>query len=197
MRSVLDYEMDYIFRLYNEKANRIGFKQMCTLSTRELQRIFTLKYNDLFKYTKDINELMGKSREQISYAILKIRRLIALWNKEGIIKVEGGIRFSANDKYAEFPIFASQHFGIIPTRETIFKLQAKTVDTFIEQYNHRIDEAGLDHRKKIKNLRDLRLALMKYKGLDSETATMLTDIYREHSTNSDIYTFAKNTNRSF
>ena len=197
MRSVLDYEMDYIFRLYNTQVKKLGFDAMANTSNRKLQKVFALKYNDLFKQIKGLNEKLGKSREEVSYAILKIRRLIALWEKEGIIKVEGGVGFSENDKYKEFPIFASQHFEISPTKETILKLQAKAIDTFIETFNHRIDEANLDHKYRINNLRDLRLALIKHKGLDMTTATKLTDIYRQHSSKSDIYHFSRNTNRSF
>jgi len=197
MRSVLDFEMDYFFDIYNEKVKKIGFKTMTTLGTRELQHIFTIKYNEIFKHIKASNELLNKPKEQVSYAILKIRRLIALWEKEGIIKVEGGVKFSQNDKYGEFPIFASQHFAITPTKEMVYKLQAKAVDTFIEAYNHRVDETNPSHSKRIRNLRDLRCALMKHKGLDIVEATKLTNIYRDHSSKIDVYDFAKNTNRSF
>lgn len=197
MRSVLDYEMDYIFKLYSKKVTLLGFDKMAKSGYKKLQNEFALKYNDLFKQIKGSNEKLGKSKEEVSYAILKIRRLIALWEKEGIIKVEGGVKYSANDKHQEFPIFGSQHFEIAPTKQTIYKLQAKAIDTFIESFNHRIDEANIDHKYRIKNLRDLRLALIKHKGLDATTATKLTDIYRQHSSKSDVYGFAKNTVRNF
>ena len=121
MRSVLDYEMDYIFKLYSKKVTLLGFDKMAKSGYKKLQNEFALKYNDLFKQIKGSNEKLGKSKEEVSYAILKIRRLIALWEKEGIIKVEGGVKYSANDKHQEFPIFGSQHFEIAPTKQTICK----------------------------------------------------------------------------
>ena len=197
MRSVLENEMDSIFALYNEKVKMLGLNNMANYTYEQLEKVFTFKYNELFKYTKKINEYFGKTRGQISYAILKLRRLIALWDKEGVIKVEGGVQFADTDKYKSFPIFACQSFNITPTKKTILKLQAKSIDTFIETYNHRIDELKLDHKYKIRNLRDLRYAFKKFKNYDNDTANKLVDIYRHYSSKSDVYSFSKNTNRSF
>lgn len=197
MRSVLDSMMDYIFRLYVAKANELGFDKIMKLSKEELQKEFTLDYKKLYNYVVDYGTTIGKPREKISYDVLKLRRLIAMWDKRGVISVEGGVSYMENDVYGSFPVFVGQQFTFEPTPETVDSIISKTVDTFIESYNHKVNEMRLDSKYRIRNLRDLRNALIKVKKLKPEVATEVARIYGKNSSKLEVYDFSKNSIKNF
>ena len=180
MRSVFKDEMDLIWTNYERIIKQIGFKGMMLSSQLDLIQKFTLNYKNLYFQVKDINEYLGKTREEISYAELKLRRLIALWKNGNVWKIEGGISYKSSDKYQQFPLFNCQRPGIVPMPKTITKLQAKCLHQYIEDYNQKsVQDASFAKGKTryIRNLRDLRNVLMAQEKMDEKTANKIIKLY--------------------
>lgn len=192
MRSVLNEEMDLIWDEYAKKISELGFKKMMTTPISELQSIFTLNYKDLFYLVKDINLELGKTRDEIRYSELKLRRLMAIWQKNGIWAVDGGISYSKNDPRNQFPMFASQRPDIVPTIKTIAKLKAKCLHQFIVDFNANYQQNLLakSKTKVIKNLRDLRNVLMAYEDMDETTANSIIKLYGSAVAKKEINDFS-------
>ena len=155
MRSVLKDEMDLILFMWKREIQKLGFYQVVTGSTYELKKDFTLSYAELTKILNAINENKKLSKSELSYANLRLRRLIAAWQDQGYFEVSGGLYYSENDKNHSFPLFVDKNFELVPTNKTIKSLQAKTIKIFIDNYNKKINEKG--SIEFITNLKDLSL----------------------------------------
>ena len=191
MRSVLSNEMDLILKMYDRKIKKYGFYAITRYSNNDLKKMFTLNYKDLFLITKNMSEGKGLSREQASYSILKLRRMIALWEKQGIFSIPGGVYYSIKDKNEQFPMFSSQSFNIVPTIKTIKSIQAKIVKEYIDNYNNKITQSGLGNRYLIKNLKDLRNSLMKNQYMKAEDANKIVKIYGQIAASDELANFSK------
>ena len=119
MRSVLNEEMDVVWDNYEKRIKELGFKNMMLSSQRDLMNYFTLNFKNLYYQVKYKTQDLGKSRGEVRYSILKLRRLVALWVKSNVWAVDGGINYSANDKRREFPLFRCQRPNIVPMPKTI------------------------------------------------------------------------------
>ncbi|MBE7074572.1 MAG: hypothetical protein E7376_01130 [Clostridiales bacterium] len=193
MRSVLNEEMDIIWYNYGKTIEQLGFKKMMFSSCEELQKLFTLNYKDLFNQVKSMNQKVGKSRQEVSYSILKLRRLMALWQKNKVWVVDGGISYSNGDVYNEFPNFASQNPKVIPSVVTIKKLQAKAIHKYIKDYNANYARNvffGRSHIKVIRNLRDLRNVLVAHERLSDATANSIVRLYSEIVAKKEVSDFS-------
>ena len=91
MRSVLNEEMDVVWDNYEKRIKELGFKNMMLSSQRDLMNYFTLNFKNLYYQVKYKNQDLGKSRGEVRYSILKLRRLVALWVKINVWPVDGGI----------------------------------------------------------------------------------------------------------
>lgn len=196
MRSIFKEEIDIVWDNYDYMIKTLGFYKMVQTPAEELQKIFTMQYRDLYYQVKENNIAKGKSRGQISYSILKLRRLIALWNKNNIWKMNSQIHYSYRDANNQFPKFDRQNPDIIPTVKTIQRLQAKVLHQYIENHNQKVDEqiANKSFEGKrpryIRNLRDLRLCLMSECRLDEALASELTKKYADVVANKEVNDFS-------
>ena len=201
MRSIFKEEIDIVWDNYDYLIRTLGFYKMVESSTQELQKLFTLKYKDLYFQVKNSNFAKGKTKNEVGYSILKLRRLIAVWNKNNIWKMNSGIHYSAKDTRNQFPKFDRQNPDVIPTERTIQRLQAKVLHQYIENHNNRVDELIAnkqldDNGKKpryITNLRDLRLCLMSECKLDEELASELTRKYANVVAHKEVNDFSNQT----
>ena len=180
MRSVFNEEMDVIWANYEATIKKLGFRAMMLASVPTLQKLFELDYRDLFYQVKDCAKYQGKSKQEISYSILKLRRLMALWQKSNVWTVEGGITYKPNDKYGDFPLFQCQTPVITPTEKTIKRLQAKCLHQYIENYNANVAHNIVNGRSKvhyIRNLRDLRNVLMAHERISEVVVNDIIKLY--------------------
>ncbi|MDY2695718.1 MAG: hypothetical protein SOV27_00970 [Eubacteriales bacterium] len=180
MRSVLNEEMDVVWDNYEKRIKELGFKNMMLSSQRDLMNYFTLNFKNLYYQVKYKNQDLGKSRVEVRYSILKLRRLVALWVKSNVWAVDGGINYSANDKRREFPLFRCQRPNIIPMPKTIKRMQAKCLHQFIEDYNANYVknvQQGKSKTPYIRNLRDLRNVLMTHADMNEIEANQIIKLY--------------------
>ena len=180
MRSVFNEEIDIVWENYESRIQKLGFRKMMLMSQRSLMEYFTLNYKNLYFQVKHRNEKLGKTRKEVSYSILKLRRLIALWIESDVWKVEGGVSFTATDRYKQFPMFSCQRPDIIPMPKTIKRLQAKCLNQFILDYNEICKKYSSASRSKVKaihNLRDLRNVLISTQGFSEQESNQVIKMY--------------------
>lgn len=180
MKSILDDQMKLIWHNYEKRMKELGFKAMMLTPQAELMKAFTLNYKNLYYQQFHVCSYKKLNRGETSYAQLKLRRLIAVWAKSNVWKIEGGIKYKAKDKYQQFPLFGCQRPNIIPMPKTIKRMQAKCLNQYIEDYNEKCADESFVSRSSvtyIANLRDLRNVLIKHEGLDEETANKLVKLY--------------------
>lgn len=195
MRSVYFEEMDMFWSKYQDKVHEIGYIDFLVADEKFLQNQLSLEFKELFLEILANNGPIKKTRKEISYSVLKLRRLIALWNNKNVMTGNYDITFKDKDKYQEFPMFDKQNFVIEPTLETVRKIKVKIINNYIEDYNQYVDEQrlkGNTEPKYISNLKDLRLFFMSKLELDSKTATYLTGVYREGSARNEVRDFSEN-----
>lgn len=186
MRSVYNEEMDIIWANYEKIIQQIGFRAMMLATYPTLQRIFELDFKDLYYQVKNASSKQGRSRQEISYSILKLRRLVAMWEQSNVWKVEGGITYKEKDKYHHFPLFQKQIPHIVPTEKTLKYMQAKCLHQYIANYNANCDKNRLSGRSKvayIRNLRDLRNVLISHEQI---AEVVVNDIIKLYGNNAGV-----------
>ena len=143
---------------------------MYTEHTRQKAYARWLKrYGD--KYAKEDYEVEFArwfERNAIKYEVLKLRRWLAYMHKRGYIKVDGGVNYSAKDKYFQFPMFGCQKPDIVPTKKLINVIMKEYLDIYCKQNNIKDRDA-----------RSLRLSLIKKEGVSTGRANQLIDLYKE------------------
>lgn len=180
MRSVYNEEMDIIWENYEQIIKKIGFRSMMLATYPTLQKLFELDYRDLFYQVKNNSKAQGKSKQEISYSILKLRRLMAMWQKSNVWLVEGGVSYKPTDRYEEFPLFQCQTPLIVPTEKTLKRLQAKCLHQYIENYNANVAQNIASGRSKvhyIRNLRDLRNVLIAHERISEVIVNDIIKLY--------------------
>lgn len=178
MRYVLDEEYNVVLSNFDDNYDSLDIFDILEADTETLKNWFTMEYRDLFSQVKNIAITQGKTRSQISYSIIKLRRLLANMQNSNITKVDGGIKYSSKDENKQFPKFMSQNPDIVPTVKTINKIRVKALVAYC-QLNH------------IKDLRSLRASLMRKLKLSERNATYLTGLYREMMTRSEINNYSE------
>lgn len=200
MRSIYNEEIDLVWSNYENLINRLGFYKMLETSDEELQQIFTMKYKDLYYQVKNANIDKGKTKGEVRYSILKLRRLIAVWYNHKVWEMNSGIHYSYRDGHKQFPRFDRQNPDVIPSIKTIHKLQAKVLHQYIEDHNSRVDELrqkgskdGAKTPRYICNLRDLRTYLIAECKMDTDTATYFTKLYGSVVATKEVNDFSNQT----
>lgn len=178
MRYVLDEEYNVVLSNFDDNYDRLDIFDILEADTETLKNWFTMEYRDLFSQVKNIAITQGKTRSQISYSILKLRRLLANMQNSNITKVDGGVKYSSKDENKQFPKFMSQNPDIVPTVKTINKIRVKALVAYCQLNN-------------IKDLRSLRASLMRKLRLSERNATYLTGLYREMMTRSEINNYSE------
>lgn len=194
MRSVYSEEMDLIWECYERIILDVGFKGMMLNSEKVLINAFTLNYKDLFYKVIENNKF--KSREEISYSVLKLRRLMALWYKNNVWDIEGGVSYKVKDRFKQFPLFKSQSPLISPLNKTIDKLRAKCLHKYIEDYNKMCKTDSYKSNSKVKhisNLRDLRNVLVSYEKIDEASANEIIKLYGSVVAKKEVNDFSNDT----
>ncbi len=173
MRYVLDEEYETILANYDDIYDGLDIVDILQADNDTIKDWFTLEYRDLFRQVKNKAIMHGKTRPQISYSILKLRRLLANMQKSKITSVAGGITYGNNDFNEQFPKFRAQNPDVVPTIKTVNKLRVKALVAYAK-----INDT--------KDLRSLRASLMRKLKLSESQATYLTKLYREMFTRSEI-----------
>lgn len=194
MRSVYYEEMDMFWERYQNKIHEIGYIDFLMADDQLLQKFLKIDFKELFDEIKE-NRGGLKTKKEISYSILKLRRLIALWNYKNVMEGDYTITFKDNDKYKEFPMYDRQNFTIEPTLDTVKKIKVKIINNYIEDYNSYVETQharGNFDIKYITNLKDLRMFFISKMELDSKTASYLTGVYRDGSARNEVREFSEN-----
>lgn len=189
MRRVFKDEMDFVLNSYDEKIKQHGMDLLTKYSYDELKRIFAINYKNIMQAVVDNAKAQGKEKPQVSYCVLKLRRTIALWEKQGIILVGGGVHYSRNDYNNEFPLFNRQGFIFVPTIRTLKKLQSKVVKEYIDNHNKNVEKTH--EGEYITNLNNLRSELKRNKKFTQEEANEIAKIYGEITSSQEIAYFSK------
>ena len=167
MRNIYKEELEILLANYDEKLDDIlrkeGLASLLNKSNDELRADFALSYKTVFMQVKEKNSY--KPRNELSYNLLKLRRVFALWKSTNIVLIEGGIRYKPLDTYEKFPIYNMQNPTIWPTDKTLNRLRVKAIGIYVKS-------------NKIRDLRALRTALVMKFGLDNNTANFYIDIFR-------------------
>lgn len=189
MRRVFKNEIDYVLYQYTKRINALKFDMLIKYSDEQLKRIFALNYKDVMSAIVENAKAEGKTKPEVSYCVLKLRRILALWNKQSIVDIDGGVTYSETDYNHSFPLFQRQGFEFKPTLRTIRKLQAKVIKEFIDLHNKSVKKSnGTNY---IKNLNDLRAELSRNKRFTREEANRISKIYGEVSASQEISYFSK------
>ncbi|MBQ3494978.1 MAG: hypothetical protein IJA69_06130, partial [Clostridia bacterium] len=169
-------------------------------SEYELQDLFTMPYKELYYHVKNTNLEKGKTRGQVSYSVLKLRRLVAVWNRGKVWDVDCNIDYSYRDANNQFPKFDKQNPQIIPTIKTVQRLKAKALHNYIEAYNKNVDKI-LEEKsyvgqkpRYIRNLRDLRLCLMSDCKFGEAKASEITKKYGAIIAKKEVHDFSNEIN---
>ncbi len=167
MRNIYKEELEILLANYDEKLDDIlrkeGLASLLNKSNDELRADFALSYKTVFMQVKEKNSY--KPRNELSYNLLKLRRVFALWKSTNIVLIEGGIRYKPLDTYEKFPIYNMQNPTIWPTDKTLNRLRVKAIGIYVKS-------------NKIRDLRALRTALVMKFGLDNNIANFYIDIFR-------------------
>jgi len=194
MRSVYFEEMDMFWERYQNKIHEIGYIDFLMADDELLQRVLRVDFKELFDEIKE-NKGGLKTRKEISYSILKLKRLIALWSYKNVMEGDFNVTFKDTDKYKDFPMYDKQNFTIEPTLDTIKKIKVKIINNYIEDYNSYVEDQhkrGNFAAKYITNLKDLRMFFISKMELDSKTASYLTGVYRDGSARNEVREFSEN-----
>ena len=178
MRYVLDEEYDTILSNYDDIYDGLDIVEILQADNDTIKDWFTLEYRDLFEQVKNKASMCGKTRAQVSYSILKLRRLLANMQKSKITNVVGGITYRGNDYNEQFPKFRAQNPDVVPTIKTVNKIRVKALVAYAQINN-------------TKDLRSLRASLMRKLKLSEPQATYLTNLYREMFTRSEINAYSE------
>ena len=155
-----------------------SLKEILEMSDEQLKKLFTLNYKDLYFQVKTMNE--HKTKPEISYSILKLRRLSAIWHEMGAIEIEGGVKYASSDKYHQFPLFQYQSPKVYPTEKNLNRIRVKALGIYVQEYN-------------ISDLRELRGHLKFKLGLEKDMIDKYSNIYKYLRESRAINTFATTT----
>ena len=175
MRNIYNEELDILWDNYDNICDSTQRTAILKLDNDALRRYFTLNYKDLFYQVKTAN--LYKPRNQMKYNLLKLRRLLALWVNNNIITLEGGISYSVNDPYKQFPLFRTQSPKVIPTIKTINKLRVKALVSYAKDHN-------------IQDFRQLRMSLIK-NDFSNAQVNFLTDLYKKMQARSEMNNYSE------
>ena len=178
MRNVLSDEYNIILENYDSIYDSVNFVDILSKNNNELINLFTLNYKSLFYQVKKAAIEQGLDRGEISYCILKLRRLLANMQSNNICNVVGGIDYSENDPYKQFPKFISQAPSIVPTVKMVNKMRVKAL-------------IGYDQALNLKDLRSLRSSLIKRLHISETRANYLVALYREMQTRSEMNRYSE------
>lgn len=184
MRNIYREELEILLQNYDEKLNDIlkneGLTSLLNKSNDELRKIFALEYKTVHYQVKTIYSY--KPRNELSYNLLKLKRICALWAKTNVIVVEGGVQYAQTDSYDQFPKFNMQNPTIYPSDKTLDKIRIKAIGSFMEQ-NETYD------------LRFLRNMLLHDFGMSNEKTNEYVDAIRRMQAKKVINSFSlDNTN---
>ena len=167
MRNIYKEELKVLLANYDDKLNEIleneGLVSLLKKSNDELRNDFALRYKTVHMQVKA--KYSYKPRKELRYNLLKLRRIFALWKNTNIVLIEGGLRYSDNDKYNQFPIYNMQNPTIWPTDKTLNRIRVKALGIYVQAQG-------------IKDLRSLRATLIRKFGLDNDTANFYVDVFR-------------------
>ena len=191
MRSVFSEEMDVIWNKYDKVIFRFGSIEFLEADEEYLQKMLKLNFKELLQHVKARACIFGKTRPQVRYSVLKLRRLIALWSEKNVLCGDFKITYRDSDIYRQFPLFDRQNFEVMPSVYSIRKMKAKIIDKFIEENNRMfVEHSKKDELKPIKNLKDLRQFFYYELGFDNKLSTELTNIYKEYSAKNEVRDFS-------
>lgn len=162
MKRIYEKELDILWDNYNFIIDKIGFFGMVEPRAQDLQAKFSLPFNELNRQVKNANSSEPKNKQK--YALLRLRRLLNIWQTNGIVKVEGGFSFMGDDIYGSFPYFTVDNPSIMPTVKMIQKMQTKVL-------MHHVRENNIRDRKQ------LREDLIKNCKIDPNRATEIERMY--------------------
>ncbi|MBO5884209.1 MAG: hypothetical protein J6Q51_00260 [Clostridia bacterium] len=175
MRNIYSEELEILLDDFDKIYDSMNYMELLVNNDAVLKRRFMLMYKQVYYQVKAAN--MQKPKNKREYNLLKLRRLFALWVNNNIIEIEGGIHYSANDQYNQFPLFAMQNPKIVPTYKTINKLRVKALVSYTKANN-------------IQDLRQLRASLMALK-IDNNQINNLTDLYRKMQARSEMNSYSE------
>lgn len=175
MRNIYSEELDILLQDFDDIFNQCNTLAILQLSTPSLQKIFMLMYKKVYFQVKQAN--MHKPTNKRDYNLLKLRRLFALWVNNNIIEIEGGIHYSNNDTYNQFPLFNMQNPRIVPTHKTINKFRVKALVNYAKANN-------------VQDLRQLRSSL-RTDGVDNDQINVLTDLYKKMQARSEMNNYSE------
>lgn len=187
MQSVLNNEMEIFWSRYKKIIKKQGVKTFLERSTPTLKKVLTIEYKSLFQDAKVKAKKAGKTRSQISYCCLKLRRLIALWDSEGVLCGNYKISYK-HDQYNKFPLFDRQNFNVVPTTKTIEKIKINLLNDIVKKYNKEVLKAqkiGNTKNKPITNLCELRTFLIFKMGIKPSAVPELMRLYKDQTAKAD------------
>ncbi len=167
MRNIYKEELEVLLANYDEKLNEIlrkeGLIALLKKSNDELRNDFALKYKTVHMQVK--TKYAYKLRKELSYNLLKLRRIFAIWKNTNIVLIEGGLRYSVTDRYQQFPKYNMQNPTVWPTDKTLNRIRVKALGIYVQANN-------------ITDLRSLRGTLIRKFGIDNDTANFYVDVFR-------------------
>lgn len=175
MRNIYSDELDILLDDFDNILKSMTYSEILFSDTEALKRRCMLMYKTVYYQVKTHN--IQKPKNKREYNLLKLRRLFALWVENGIIEIEGGIHYSPNDPYNQFPLFSMQNPKIVPTYKTINKFKVKALVNYTK-------------RMKINDLRQLRAHLLRNK-VDNDKINELTDLYKKMQTRSEMNNYSE------
>ena len=171
------YYKNYEDRL-DELMKKLTLKEILEMSDDELKKLFTLNYKDLYFQVKFLNA--HKTKPEISYSILKLRRLSAIWHEMDAIEIDGGVTYADTDTYHQFPMFQSQNPVVYPSGKNLDRIRVKALGIYVKENN-------------ISDLRELRSHLYFKLGLSNEVTNKYVQLYKYLRESRAINTFATTT----
>lgn len=167
MINIYKEELEVLLANYDKMLNNLlkndGLVAILKKNNDELRKDFTLDYKTIHYQVKD--KYSYKPKQQLSYNLLKLKRIFALWQKTNIVEIEGGIHYALFDEYKQFPKYKMQNPKIYPTEKTLNRLRVKALGLYVKE-NY------------VRDLRELRSALIMKFGLDQKTANFYVDIFK-------------------
>ena len=192
MQSIQKDEIDILYRNYEYSIDQLlkgkTLKEVLSATNEELREQFALAYKSLYFQVKFENAY--KTKPEISYSILKLRRIAAIWHEMGVIEIDGGVTYKDSDKYRQFPLFASQSPTVYPTEKTLDRIRVKAIGLYIQEVNERERQGN---GKGIHDLRQLRTHLIYNLEIDRETAEKYVRVFKYLRESRAINSFATTT----